>query len=174
LTYDFEVYNNGVLTAALSGVPAGSGTTAITLTHALADNSAYNWRARAFDGSGYGPWMTMATFSTHILQDSLPVEIKFEPQSLNKGSQGNWVKVEIELPPGYQTSDIDLASIRLQGVVPIEPWPVIVQGKRVTVRFKRSDVIAVLPAGNDVPVHVTGKVGPVQFEGVDLIKVLEH
>jgi len=34
-------------------------------------------------------------------------------------------------------------------------------------------VIAVLPAGKHVPVHVSGKVGAVAFEGVDVIKVME-
>jgi hypothetical protein len=41
------------------------------------------------------------------------------------------------------------------------------------VKFKRSDVIAVLPAGNHVPVHVTGTVGGTPFEGVDIIRVIQ-
>jgi hypothetical protein len=42
-----------------------------------------------------------------------------------------------------------------------------------TVKFKRSDVIAVLPEGKHVPVHVTGKVGGVMFEGMDVIRVIK-
>lgn len=40
-------------------------------------------------------------------------------------------------------------------------------------KFKRSDVIAVLPNGDKVPVHVSGKVGAMTFEGVDVIRVRE-
>ena len=41
------------------------------------------------------------------------------------------------------------------------------------VKFRRSDVIAVLPAGEHVPVHVTGKIGATTFEGVDIIRVIK-
>jgi hypothetical protein len=40
------------------------------------------------------------------------------------------------------------------------------------VKFNRSAVIAVLPTGNHVPVHVTGRIGSGTFEGVDIIKVI--
>jgi hypothetical protein len=42
----------------------------------------------------------------------------------------------------------------------------------IKVKFKRSDVIAVLPAGNHVPVHITGTVAGTTFEGVDIIRVI--
>jgi hypothetical protein len=42
------------------------------------------------------------------------------------------------------------------------------------VKFKRSDVIAVLPTGNHVPVHVTGMIGSTPFEGVDIIRVISE
>jgi large repetitive protein len=40
------------------------------------------------------------------------------------------------------------------------------------VKFKRSDVIALLPTGEKVPIHVTGKVGSTIFDGVDIIRVI--
>jgi aspartyl/asparaginyl beta-hydroxylase (cupin superfamily) len=41
------------------------------------------------------------------------------------------------------------------------------------VKFRRSAVIALLPEGRHVPVHVTGKVGSTLFEGVDIIRVIK-
>ena len=40
------------------------------------------------------------------------------------------------------------------------------------VKFKRADVINLLPNGDNVLVHVTGTVGTVTFEGVDTIRVI--
>ena len=178
LTYDVEVYSNGVLSAAIGGVAEGAGTTSVALANALSDDSTFTWRVRAHDGDRYGAWMTMATFSTHILQDNIPATIDFAPETLNRHDRGQWVKVEIALPHGYRAADIDLASIRLEGVVPIaSSRSAFKHGKHeneLTVRFRRSEVVAVLPVGRQVPVHVTGKVGLTPFAGVDMIKVIDH
>lgn len=95
--------------------------------------------------------------------------------------------MEIELPHGYNASDVDMSSIRLEGTVPAEPRPYQIKDRHhehcdrdseehdhseLTVKFKRSDVIAILPAGNHVPVHVAGKVGSTIFDGVDIIRVI--
>jgi flagellar hook assembly protein FlgD/Tol biopolymer transport system component len=189
LTYEFEVYTGSVLVQTKTGVPQGAnGTTSVTLSTALTDNTTYQWRARAFDGTSYGPWMAMATFTVHLPQTGITVEIEVEPETLNKKSHGNWVMVEIELPHGYRAEDVDISSIRLEGIVPAVAWPH-EKGKRhhehgcehdhdrhdhseLKVKFRRSDVIAVLPVGNHVPVHVTGTVAGIPFEGVDIIKVI--
>lgn len=189
LTYDFEVYSNNLLVTSISGVSEGtSGKTAATLSSALADNTLYSWRARAFDGDRYGQWMNMATFTTHIMQTAIKAEIEFEPETLNRKDEGRWVKVEIELPHGFSASDIDISSIRLEGMVAAEFSPHEVHGRshddcnhdrsrhdhsELTVKFKRSTVIAILPEGKHVPVHVTGKVGGVVFEGVAIIRVIK-
>ena len=34
--------------------------------------------------------------------------------------------------------------------------------------------IGMLPVGEKVPVHITGKAGALTFEGVDLIRVIER
>lgn len=178
LTYDFEVYGSNVLVASVSGVPAGvAGTTSVTLGSALADNTSYTWRARAFDGDRYGQWMAMATFTTHIAQTSITAEIDFEPNTLNRKSEGKWVTVQIELPHGYKATDVDISSIRLEKTIPAETAPFSISHKDdsddLMVKFRRDSVIAVLPEGEHVPVHVTGKVGAAQFEGVDIIRVIK-
>jgi hypothetical protein len=42
----------------------------------------------------------------------------------------------------------------------------------IKVKFPRSAVIDLLPAGNHVPVRVTGTVAGTFFEGVDFIRVI--
>ena len=191
LTYDFELYLNSTLVASANGVRslADVGTTSWTVTAPLADNSAYHWRSRAFDGNLYGPWTGMAGFIVHLPQTGIAVELEIEPETLNKKSEGNWIKAEIELPHGFKASDVDLSSIRLEGTVRAEPRPNEMLSRSeeygcdrdhsrhehsvLTVKFKRGEVIAVLPSGGLVPVHVSGMVGGASFEGVDVIKVIK-
>lgn len=174
LTYDFEVYNGNLLAASHSGVPEGiSGRTSVTLTAALSDNTSYSWRARAFDGDRYGAWMNLASFKTHIAQTPITAQIEFDPQTLNKKSNGTWVNVKIGLPRGYKASDIDISSIRLEGRVAAELRPAAIQGDVLTVKFRRNDIIDLLPAGEQVPVHLTGKINSTAFEGMDIIRVIE-
>ncbi|MBI5656129.1 MAG: hypothetical protein HZC44_04620 [Geobacter sp.] len=178
LFYEFELYAGTTLVTSINGIPGNtSETISWTLATPLADNTVYQWRARAFDGDRYGQWTDMTTFTTHIPVTSIRAEIEFEPRTLNNWSQGRWVKVEIELPHGYPAADIDISSIRLEGTVPAETLPYCINqhedGDELTIKFRRSDVIAVLPAGEHVPVHVTGNVGSAQFEGVDIIRVIK-
>lgn len=190
LTYEFEVYKDGTLVSQVVNVPQNStGTTSITLTTSLTNNTVYQWRARAFDGDRYGPWTPLSTFTMHLPQTSITVDIDFEPETLNKSSHGHWVKVEIELPHGYYAKDVDISSIRLEGTVLAELRPYEHHRhhhehgcdhdrhghdhETLMVKFRRSDVIVVLPVGQHVPVHVTGMVGTTQFGGVDVIKVKE-
>ena len=86
---------------------------------------------------------------------------------------------EIRFPRGYRAADIDVSSIRHEGTVLAEARPYALKqerdnaGPEVKVKFKRGDVIAVLPAGEHVPVHVTGTVAGTPFEGVDIIRVIQ-
>jgi hypothetical protein len=108
LTYDFEVYSGTTVVWSRIAVPQdASGTTSVSALAAMADNTIYQWRARAFDGDRYGPWMAMSTFTVHVQQAGINVEIEVEPETLNKKNHGNWVMVEIELPHGYHASDVD-------------------------------------------------------------------
>ncbi|MBI4848508.1 MAG: hypothetical protein HY808_08050 [Nitrospirae bacterium] len=179
LTYDFEIYSNGILTQSITGVTQNvSGVTSVALSATLSDNTTYNWRARAYDGDRYGAWMNMAAFSIHLPSTNITATIEFEPETLNKKSHGKWVVVEIELPHGYSVADINISSIRLNGVVPAESWPYSIEyehgrAEELKVKFKRSEVINILPVGERVRVVVTGTVGTTTFEGVDKIRVIQ-
>jgi hypothetical protein len=196
LTYDFEIFvalpltgnggSSGINPDATTPVQTvlgvsenSSGITSVTLGTTLNDNTVYQWRARAFDGDRYGPWTAMASFTVHLPQTGISATINFDPDTLNQGSNGTWVVVYIELPTGYDVKQINLASIRLEGTIPAETRPSAVGDQDrdgiadLIVKFRRSDVIAVLPMGDKVPVNVTGKVGATTFEGVDIIRVIK-
>lgn len=179
LTYDFEVYSNGALIQSITGVPQNlSGITSASLTTALTDNTTYNWRARAYDGDRYGAWMDMAEFSVHLPVTNITGTIDFDPNTLNQKSQGKWVVVYIELPQGYNVSDIIISSILFEGTIPAEPWPYNIGDydkdgiSDLMVKFKRADVINLLPNGDNIIVHVKGIVGTKTFEGFDIIRVI--
>ena len=179
LTYDFEIYSGGILIKTITGIPQNiSGITSVTMNTPLTDNTTYNWRARAYDGDRYGAWMDMASFSIHLPQTNITATIDFDPNTLNKKSKGTWVVVYIELPSGYNVSDINISSVRFEGIIPAESWPYAVGDydkdgiPDLMVKFNRNDVINILPNGDNIPVHVTGTVGSTTFEGVDRIRVI--
>lgn len=179
LSYDFEIYDGTALVAAVGGVPQGaSGTTSATLSEPLRDNTFYQWRARAFDGDSYGSWSDMASFSIHLPQNSIGATVDIDPDTLNMNSNGTWIVARIEPAAGYDAAKIDISSIRLEGTVSAEPRPFALgdydkDGVRdLMVKFRRSEVVKLLPAGERVPVHITGRVGEVAFEGMDIIRVI--
>ena len=121
----------------------------------------------------------MATFSIHLPVTNITATIDFDPNTLNKKSNGNWVTVYIELPAGYNVNNIIISSIRLQGTIHAELWPYCIGDNDndgipdLMVKFKRADVINILPNGDNVQILVTGIVGTTTFEGVDTIRVIK-
>lgn len=100
------------------------------------------------------------------------VDIKIKPKSLNLKSKGKWVTAYIIIPPGYSCSDIDISSIRLNGVVPVSMlWTPKCSKNKLKVKFLRSLVKPTLSPGNNVPVSITGLIAGLCFEGIDYIKV---
>jgi len=130
-----------------------------------------------------------ATIAVDPPSANITATIEVEPETLNRKGQGNWITVKIELPSGYRASDVDIASLRLEGTVHAEPWPYHAgcshdeEGKHCNrdgdhgerefmVKFRKSEALKVLPDGNRVPVHVIGRLGAMTFEGVDYIRVI--
>jgi hypothetical protein len=74
LTYEFEVYADAALTSLItptSGVRSQeSGVTSWIVPVTLIENQAYWWRARAFDGQTYGPWMETGSFTVNTANDA--------------------------------------------------------------------------------------------------------
>jgi subtilase family serine protease/prenyltransferase beta subunit len=179
ITYVFEIYSNGTLVDTYTGIPEDdSGITSVTLMNALSDNTTYTWKARAYDGDRYGAWMDTATFTVHLPIVNITATIDFDPNTLDQKSKGKWVTVYIELPEGYDVNDIIVSSILFENTVPVEPWPYAIEDydndgiPDLKVKFNRAAVIDILPAGDHVPVLVTGELATVTFDGIDIIRVI--
>ena len=121
----------------------------------------------------------MAAFSIHLPITNITATIDFDPNTLNKKSNGTWVTVYIELPAGYNVNNIIISSIWLQGTIYAESWPYCIGDydndgiPDLMVKFKRADAINLLPNGDKVQVLVTGTVGTTTFEGVETIRVIK-
>jgi hypothetical protein len=87
---------------------------------------------------------------------------------------GKWVTGSITPPPPWLASQIDLSSLRLNGVVKADltgPNSIDATTNTLAVKFLRSDVTLALPEGNAVTVTVTGNIGTRTLTGSDVITV---
>ena len=108
--------------------------------------------------------------------------IDFKPDTLNLKSKGSVVTVYIyiELPPGYDVSQIDISSIRLNGTITALAEPTEISdydGNSIPdlmVKFDRAAVQSVLAVGEQVQITITGEVGGIAFEGRDTIRVIDQ
>ncbi len=107
----------------------------------------------------------------------LPCTVDVKPKALNLKSQGKWIKVRLELPENHDISDIDISTIRLNGVIPAAFHPTEVAdydadgNSDLMVKFNRQDLLATLRAG-EVTLSITGEINGMAFEGTDTIKVI--
>ena len=112
--------------------------------------------------------------------ESCPVAMAFDmtPGTLNLKSNGLWVIGFLEPAAPFTVSDIDVASIRLNGVPVDQDGPSAVGDhdangiQDLMVKFNRAAVELTVSEGNDVPMTVTGTVGTHCFIGEDRIRVL--
>ena len=104
----------------------------------------------------------------------------FSPDVLNLSSNGNYVKMTIQLPEDLDPYDIRLSSVMLLDAVPAleQPAPSYgdVNGDGITdvsFKFDRLAVEALLPVGQEVPVSIQGEVEDVQWwRGSDTIRTM--
>jgi hypothetical protein len=121
----------------------------------------------------------IATVSITVeITEIIPATVDFAPHVLNLKSKGKYVTVRIELPMGYDVSQIDIASIRLNDTVPAIGRPPEVgdyYGDSIPdliVKFDRAAVQALVEAGKSVEIIVTGQIDGMQFKGTDTIRVM--
>jgi hypothetical protein len=135
------------------------------------------WRSTHFyAGRGINPSCTHLEIEWVLALVAACVDI--DPDVLNPRSAGRWVTSYIELPEGYDPADIDASTVLLNETVPAEPEPTSVGDYDEdglpdrTVKFSRSQVIDILPNGDQVEVRVGGEVAGEPFAGADTIRVL--
>jgi hypothetical protein len=132
------------------------------------------------------PDLAVASYSSNSVSVLLnrgpypPIAMAFDftPGTLNLASHGLWVTGYLEPPSPFAAGAIDIASIRLNGTVPVDPAaPTAIadhDGNGVPdlmVKFNRAAVELTLTDGDHVPVTVTGTVAGHTFIGTDYIRV---
>ncbi len=108
----------------------------------------------------------------------LGIGFVFRPNPLRLASRGRRVTGYLEPPLPFAAGDIDIASIRLNGTVSVDPAaPTVLEdhdGNGVAsliVKFDREAVELALSEGDNVPVTVTGTVDGQAFSGTDHVGV---
>jgi hypothetical protein len=111
---------------------------------------------------------------------TIPAEVDITPETLNLNRNGRWITVHIELPKGYNVTDVDESTILLEGLFSPE-WSNVEDG-RLMVKFDASGVIDYLW---DRLYHMGGKAGSIelsvagqlmdgtQFSGTDKITIMD-
>src|SRR5262249_32200036 len=101
------------------------------------------------------------------------------PNTINLHAMGHWVTATLEPEPPATPSDIDIASIRLNGSVPVDasaPTSIADADSDglpdLTVKFDRAAVELVVAEGDAVPVTVSGSIGNGCFSATEIIRVV--
>lgn len=136
------------------------------------------------DSDGDGVFDRIITVGSELTGDEFILQtatvIDFDPDTLNLASKGKFVTVYVELPPGYEVGEIDVATVMLNGTVPALNKPTQVgdyDGDGVPdlmVKFDRDAVQSILAVGEQVEITITGEVAGVTFEGTDTIRVIDE
>jgi hypothetical protein len=138
------------------------------------------------DSDGDGVFEYTFTSGGELTHDEFVLQtettIDFDPDTLNLKGKGEWVTVYIELPEGYNVTDVDVSTIRLNETIPAELEPTAIGDydndtiPDLMVKFNRTAVSEFIFSkgikyGN-VTLTITGWLNDgTIFEGSDVIKV---
>jgi len=85
-----------------------------------------------------------------------------DPNTMNLGSSGNWIKAVVELPDPYDVNDIVLETVRFNGTIPADRMTIGDDNHNgipdATFKFDRSAAEAVMELGDQVPATVSGEI----------------
>ena len=125
------------------------------------------------------PYMIRST-EEGIIQ-IIPAMIDFDPDVLNLQSEGKWVTTYIELPEGYDASNITVSTVMLNDQVQAEMKPTEIGDydddgiADLMVKFDWSAVQEILEVGDEVEITVTGELTDgTPFGGSDMIRVIDQ
>ena len=121
-----------------------------------------------------------ASASTELsVMDVVPIGFDLTPGTLNLRSMGRWVTAYLEPRSPYTPADIDIESIALNEIVPVDPAAPVEIGDHdgdgipdLAVKIDRAALELVLEAGDHVEVVVTGTMAGRYFRGTDTIRVI--
>jgi hypothetical protein len=102
-----------------------------------------------------------------------------DPNTLNLSSNGNTIKVVLQLPEEYDPHDVDIHTVSIDGVLFCNPSPVSYSDENgdgiqeLVLKFDRSDFEGLAFEGDAVPVTVTGEVhDQTWFTGTDTMRCI--
>ena len=146
-----------------------------------------NGRIYVIGGELEGGIAVDTVYFAEIILPSIPATVDIDPDTLNLKSGGEWITAYIELPEGYNVSDIDVSSVMLNGTISLDLDAPTEIGDYdndtipdLMVKFDRADVISCIydvlgETGwrfTHVTLEVAGEVAGKIFGGNDTIKVI--
>jgi len=113
-------------------------------------------------------------FSAGIWEVGATVDI--DPDTLNLGSQGEWITIYASIDTEYDENDIVVSTVKLDDKIYAE-WGEVQEDGRLMVKFDRASVIELIPEGygdgDEVAITVSGEFKDgVRFKGSDTIKII--
>ena len=113
---------------------------------------------------------------------AMPVAVGFalEPERIVLGAPNmeKYVSAYFEPPPPLAPSDLDVSTVRLNGLVAPDPTAPARAGDHdgdgvpdLEVRFARSDLALAVPGGDDIPIEASGMVGTNSFCELDSVRM---
>lgn len=123
------------------------------------------------------PYVVVST-ETGIIPPVIAATTDFGPDVLNMDAERKYTTAYIELPLGYDITQIDVSSVSLNGAVPALPDPTEIGDHDkdsipdLMVKFDWAAVQYVLTTGEEVDVTITGEVAGIPFEGSDTVRVI--
>lgn len=121
--------------------------------------------------------VTLHEVLLNIGADPIAADFAFHPHALHLDAREKLVTGKVRLPAPFDASQIDVSSIRLNGVVSVStarPPRIEGNGRALAVAFEWAEVKATLAPGHDVPVRIHGLLAGQRFSGTDLVNVRER
>jgi Tol biopolymer transport system component len=138
----------------------------------------------AYDSSKSGNWDIWKMEAPTV--EAIEASVDIDPNSLSLKSKGKWITAYVELPEGYDVSDINVSTIMLNGTVRSELSPTAIGDydndgvPDLMIKFDRAAVVQYIL--DQVPIEerfmtvtltITGKLNDgTPFQGSDTIKII--
>lgn len=110
--------------------------------------------------------------------DPAPITMRFTPRTLNKQSQGIYIKLHLNLGPNHTAAYIEPNQpvlLSVAGGLPIPDAGRQIAGSEIDISFLRQDVADDAPIGESVEFRVTGLLTyGCGFDGVDHVRVIQE
>jgi len=134
-------------------------------------NSSYAVAIGDLNGDGRPDLVAGGEVMLNLGSQPVRVDLEIHPGEVSLDSDRQWITATLETSRPYQTSQIDLSSIRLNGRVRPSGQPSRDGRREMTMRFAWADVKETLDPGRRVAVTLSGAIAGTSFQGTDWIEV---